>query len=838
MKLYNSASSKTLLALAVALWLAPGCSAKSSDTRKELSSEGLEKAASGLPEGARTETKSGKPELAPPLPTLEDPHFAAFDLLVNRPLAHRVVRADVAPAVSVDATAPDFVRYIHGNHANDWMLGEKLDGALAAAVKARKASLWVPALRPGATHELRMRVFNPAKWENKLTVAVNGSALQPVALAEGWQTISIEVPADSKLRADNELALSFSNLGRIDGRLSGGAIAWVELGRQASGAPTVEDKSDPKGGAKEAEGQESEGQESEGQEASAEAGEAGAGKAGAAGGERAADKPDGEPDYSPSKLPLAQDKLQFDKQNGLAWYVWLPEQAKLDLALRAREGCGVSAEVFVEDESNGVSSAVAETRNLVLGRGESQQTAIDLSKWSGQVARLELRASDACQEEVTVEKAALVVPGEQPKMPEGVEPPKRIIVWMIDTLRSDYLPIHFDSDVEAPNLQKLADEGASFKVAYVQGNESRTSHAAFFTGQYPNKNGLVGKGILRPHHHLIQEAVKEKGYKTGCHVANGYVSRNGGFAQGWDHYVNNLRDGWRIDGEGIAKHGVDWAKKTKDDPFFLYLGSIDPHVTYRAHDDLIGKYEKEPYHGKYKRYLSGEELGKIKGGKPVSERDKQRIINLYKNEITFNDRAFGKLRKDLEEAGLWEGTMVIVTSDHGEEFWEHGSVGHGHNVHQELVHVPILLYYPPLIPGGTKVEAGVDVVDIYPTVMDALGAERPDDLQGKSMIPLIHNLHGGYPEPAIATQYKIHYAMQMQQWKLYLKRGDYELYDRNADHFEKKDVSAKHPLASRFMLDAMGWFRAHRKEWDKATWGVPSKVAPGFMEKVSGAKSD
>ncbi len=813
MKLSTLALSKSVGALAMALLLGSSCSAKSSESRKQLSSQGLEKASSGLPTGKRVEAESGKPELDPPLPTLEKAHFSAFDLLVNRPLAHRVVRADVAPAVSVDAAAADFVRYIHGNHANEWMLDEELDGQLAAAVKARNASLWVPALRPGAPHELRLRVFNPAKWDNKLTVAVNGTKLEPVVLAEGWQTVDVEVPADSNLRADNELALSFSNLGRIDGRLSGGAVAWLELGRRVPEATSSESD-----GAKEAEGK----------EASAEAGKPGK-EAGAKSDATVSD----EPAYTPSRLPLAQDKLELDPKNGLAWYVWLPEEAKLDLALQGKEGCGVSAEVFVEDANKGVVSATSATRNLVLGRGEAQETAVDLSEWAGQVARLELRASDACDEPMTLERAALVVPGEQPKLPDGVEPPERIIVWMSDTLRSDYLPIHFETDVEAPNFERLAEEGASFELAYVQGNESRTSHAAFFTGQYPNKNGLVGKGILRPHHHLMQEEVKGHGYRTGCHVANGYVSRTGGFAQGWDHYVNNLREGWRIDGEGIAKHGVDWAKKNKDKPFFLYLGTIDPHVTYRAHDDIIGKYDKEPYHGKYKGYLSGEELGKIKGGKHVSERDKERIINLYKNEITYNDLAFGQLRKALEEEGLWEGTMVIVTSDHGEEFWEHGSVGHGHNVHQELVHVPLLVHYPPLIPAGTKVEAGVDVVDIYPTVLEAIGAEPTDGLQGKSLLGLIHNLHGGYPEPAIATQYLIHYGMQMQQWKLYLKRGAYELFDRDKDPLEMKDVSAQHPLASRFLLDAMGWFRAHRRDWDKASWGVPSKVEPGFLEKIS-----
>jgi hypothetical protein len=79
--------------------------------------------------------------------------------------------------------------------------------------------------------------------------------------------------------------------------------------------------------------------------------------------------------------------------------------------------------------------------------------------------------------------------------------------------------------------------------------------------------------------------------------------------------------------------------------------------------------------------------------------------------------------------------------------------------------------------------------------------------------------------------------MQMQQWKLYLKRGDYELFDRNSDPLEMTDVADDHPLASRFLLDAMGWFRAHRKDWEKASWGVPSKLNPGFLERVT-AKGD
>ena len=279
----------------------------------------------------------------------------------------------------------------------------------------------------------------------------------------------------------------------------------------------------------------------------------------------------------------------------------------------------------------------------------------------------------------------------------------------------------------------------------------------------------------------------------------------------------------------MAEHGIKWATENKEAPFFLYVGTIDPHVTYRRHDEIIERYDTD-YTGRYDKYCSGEDLGRIKsGGLKPNDRDKERIKNLYKNEITFNDQAFAAIRKSFEEQGIWEETMVVVTADHGDEFWEHGSVGHGHSVHQELVHVPLLMHYPPLIKAGTRVSAGVDVLDIYPTLVDLIGGTRPEELQGKSLVPLLLGEHGGYPEPAIATRYLGHYAMQMQQYKLYLKKGDYAVYDREEDPLELENAKADNPLAARWLLDAMAWFRSSRKSWDKQSWGVADNLSGDFL---------
>lgn len=712
-------------------------------------------------------------------------HFSAFDLLHNRPTAHRVELKDGQPILAVDATAPDFIRYINGNYPYDWSLGVKLDGQSSSALRGgRTAKLWLPAWRVAGEQAIVARVFNPAKGVNTLKLKVNGQALEPVKLAVGWQNIYVTAK-EGVIKEENTIEVEFSDMGRIDGKLSGGAFAWLKVGaakalpKPASDADTTKDST------------------------------------------------------VLADVPGAQDALKLAPGQGAAWMMWALPKSKLSFEVDAAQGCGPHVEIYAQDGKGGTAQKAA--ADLVVA---SNKPALDLSEIAGaeqgQLVRVEVSAAAACTAPLTIKSAQLVVPGARPTRAK-VEPPRYIVFWMIDTLRADHLPFYNkDTNVEAPALTQLAKEGAFFKVAFVQGNESKVSHASLFSALYPNRHGVLAKGKLKPEMVLMPEAIKAAGYKTGAHISNGYISQPWGFDQGFDHFVNNLRDGWRIDGASMSKHGTDWMLKNKDNPFFLYLGTIDPHVTYRAHDGIIEKYDTEPYNGRYVKYLSGEDLGKIKGGGlKVNDRDKTRIINLYKNEITFNDEAFGALRKSFEEAGIWDKTMVVVTADHGDEFWEHDGVGHGHNIHQELVHVPLLMYYPPLIKANTVVEAGVDVLDVYPTIVDMIGKERPKNLQGKSLVPLLLGQHGGYPEPATATRYLGHYTTQAQQWKLYLRQGDYTLFDRSVDPKEMSGVEAKYPLASRWLLDSLSMFRSNRERWDKTTLGVPTNLSPQFLTELN-----
>jgi arylsulfatase A-like enzyme len=172
--------------------------------------------------------------------------------------------------------------------------------------------------------------------------------------------------------------------------------------------------------------------------------------------------------------------------------------------------------------------------------------------------------------------------------------------------------------------------------------------------------------------------------------------------------------------------------------------------------------------------------------------------------------------------------MIVFTSDHGEEMWDHGKIGHGQSVREELVRVPMLISYPPLFPAGKVVNEGVEIIDLLPTIVDALGGKIPADVQGESLIPLAQGAgDAGYPRPAIASQYELAHTMRLSRWKLWVGgSGETRLFDASSDPAESKELSAQRPLERRFVTDALGVWMAYQGQWKKSKWGVASNHKP------------
>jgi arylsulfatase A-like enzyme len=327
-------------------------------------------------------------------------------------------------------------------------------------------------------------------------------------------------------------------------------------------------------------------------------------------------------------------------------------------------------------------------------------------------------------------------------------------------------------------------------------------------------------------------------------MGNGFIDKFWGFGDGWDFLRNNIHGCKKDDtppcgplgGGGLSADALlGDAKKVLEKtakPLFLYIGTIDSHVSWRAHEPWISKYDSAngPYNGLFVKACLDPQLDKIVLGQmKISERDKTRIIALYDSDVSYNDKVLGELFDELKKLGHADDTMVILTSDHGEELWDHGRIGHGQSLREELVHVPLLIYYPPYFPAGRVVEEGVDVLDILPTITDALGAPTPDGVQGESLIPLAQGVGAGYPRPAIASQYELAHTMRLGAYKLWVGgSGEVKLFDAATDAHEEHDLAQTRNVERRVLTDAMGLWMANRNAWKKRRWGSPSNLLPAF----------
>jgi arylsulfatase A-like enzyme len=507
--------------------------------------------------------------------------------------------------------------------------------------------------------------------------------------------------------------------------------------------------------------------------------------------------------------------LVLAKDGGLAWYVKVPEGGAL-LAQGDAGGCGLK--VRVGDGRRALVEAP-----LTLG------TPVALAAAAGKVARLELVADGAGCTRAKLTQAALLADGAAPTV-SYAKRPRNVIVWLTDSTRADkYKAFNPKTRVETAFMDEWQKRATLFTVAYVQGNESRVSHASLFTGMYPAQHRFIPeKAKLSADFVTLPEVAKAAGLKTAGFMGNGFIRASWGFGDGWDLLQNHIQLELGLTGADIRKAGQSWLDKNHTSPFFVYLGTIDAHVSWKAHAPWIQKYDPEPYSGPYVKALLDPTLDKIVAGQvKLSERDKVRVVALYDSDVSYNDQQFGELVKALEKLGRLEDTMIVLTADHGEEMFERGKIGHGQSLHEELVHVPLAIYFPPLFPPGKKVTEGVEVLDVLPTIADALGTKLPPDVQGMSLVPLAQGEGAGYPRPAIASQYELAHTMRLDRWKLWVGgSGEVKLFDMVADPGALKELGPEHAVERRFVADALGLWMAYQGKWKKTRWGVASNHTP------------
>jgi arylsulfatase A-like enzyme len=365
------------------------------------------------------------------------------------------------------------------------------------------------------------------------------------------------------------------------------------------------------------------------------------------------------------------------------------------------------------------------------------------------------------------------------------EPPAakyNLLLISIDTLRADHLKCYGYNLDTSPHLDQLAKEGVLFEHATATASWTVPSHMSMFTSLYASAHGVQSwTGQLREGIPTLAQRLSESGFVTKAFVTKLVLSHEQGFNRGFQSYddfsaggaehpgdISNIikRPGTDL-GPKITKLGTEWLKEHSQEKFFLFLHYYDCHSPYMPPGSLANKFKAE--------YAErGSKITSPPGTSPGiqwGEQYRAAQMPLYDGEIAFTDEYVGKILQALDDLRLSDKTLVIVLSDHGEAFFEHGQRMHGSSLYEEQIHVPLMMRLPGVIPAGERIGGNASQVDIMPTALGLLGVKASSQIQmqGIDLSPVIL---GGQPVPErliyseLATSSRNLRAVRWGDWKL------------------------------------------------------------------------
>ena len=353
----------------------------------------------------------------------------------------------------------------------------------------------------------------------------------------------------------------------------------------------------------------------------------------------------------------------------------------------------------------------------------------------------------------------LPLPGDDPAVRSEPARPSLVIVTL-DTTRADRLGCYGGS-VKTPNLDALAARGVRFAHATASAPITLPSHASLFTGLDPQRHGVRENGthVLGDAQLTLAEILRSQGWRTGAFIGGFPLSARFGLAQGFDHYDDALAEDnpgpprkelW----QGVARPYVDrpagpvvrravrWIHANADAPFFAWVHLFDAHNAYQP---------PEPFATRYRG-------------------------RLYDGEIAYMDSVLRELFDSLARWDLASDTLVVVAADHGESLGEHGIEGHGRDLYEPALNVPLLAAFPGRIDAAQVVNESVRNVDLLPTLLELLELAVPPRLDGRSLVAALRAKGNGALPPADAYAETLmprlrfggpeRYALQRGAWKL------------------------------------------------------------------------
>ncbi|MES1245190.1 MAG: sulfatase [Acidobacteriota bacterium] len=527
----------------------------------------------------------------------------------------------------------------------------------------------------------------------------------------------------------------------------------------------------------------------------------------------------------------------------IRWPMTLPDRPHLSLSLATLDEQPVTFRVAVQPEE-GRTVKVLERTLTTPHRWED--ASVELDEWHGRKVTLSLSLDSASPGTLGVWAAPAVV-RRQPSTATQVagDRPQAVILIMTDTLRPDRLEAYGNKRQTAPTLARLAREGALFRDAHSQATWTKVAAPVLLTSLYPFTTGVRDFPDRVPSAATtLAEAFRKGGYTTLGFTSAPFTGTFSNLHQGYEElYESPLTLESSKTARPITDLLLPWLDEHRDEPFFAFVHYFDPHAPYRP-DPPFDRFWGDP------TWAAEHEQNGMKVAAALQDPERQ-IDNLvmtsefraagvdlptfrnrelvwYDGSIREMDTELERLMERLRELGLDRRTLLVFTSDHGEEFFEHEFEGHGQSVYHELTHVPLVVHYPGVVPAGQRIEETVGLVDVMPTMLSLTHLPIPGQAQGQSLTPLMKAAGTGgtwNPRPVFtdrpaaphfaspAPRARETFSVIHEGWKLVwnvqrtaLQEKEFELYDHRRDPGDTRNLAAQHPdVVQRLSKLITGW---------------------------------
>jgi len=411
----------------------------------------------------------------------------------------------------------------------------------------------------------------------------------------------------------------------------------------------------------------------------------------------------------------------------------------------------------------------------------------------------------------------------------GAAEPPNVILITLDTVRADRMGFLGSKRGLTPNLDTLARQSVVFNRAYSQVPLTAPSHATILTGTYPQFHQMSDFQVpLAQDLPYAPEILRAHGYRTAAFVGSIVLDPKQRFAPGFDRGFDTYDAGfrtrhpgedryhtWERRGDEVVAHALVWLNQRPKGPFFVWVHLYDAHYPYEPPEPYKSKYASAPYDG----------------------------------EIAYADSAVGKFLSQLRAFGLYDNAVIAVMADHGEALGEHGEDTHGIFLYDETIHVPLVIKLPGGSSAGKRIDGRVGLVDVLPTILQAVGVAVPQEVQGESLLGMMTPRrataeNGGTVDPETfldrPSYAETDYPHRAYHWSslralrtgkyLYIKAPRQELYDQSVDPNAEHDLSASSKAVTGTLAAQLDAFRQKTSNGKEAP---KSAVDPEAQEKLA-----